>query len=98
MVNVYELGKEQEMVTIMFLIYIISVVISGFYVSIRHKELVVHINETNIKKNRRKLTPIEEYTDIYLFVFLPVINSFLMFTIIAEVIFKLIRRLNRRKD
>jgi ABC-type siderophore export system fused ATPase/permease subunit len=86
------------MFDIMFLIYIISVVITGFYVSVRHKELVAHINETNIKKNKRKLTPMEEYTDIYLFVFLPVINSILMVTIIVEVIFKLIKRLIRRED
>jgi ABC-type siderophore export system fused ATPase/permease subunit len=82
----------------MSLIYVISVIVSGFYISVKHKELVAHINETNMKKNKRKLTPMEEYTDIYLFVFLPIINSFLTVTIIVEVIFKLIKRLIRRED
>jgi hypothetical protein len=92
MVNAYKLVKEQEMFAIMFLVYTVSVVITGFYISIKHKELVSHINELNIKKNRRKMTTKEEYMDLYMFAFLPLINSYLAFSIIVEAIIKLIRR------
>jgi hypothetical protein len=75
----------------MLLIYLVSVVITGFYISIKHKDLVSEINENNIKKNRRKLKPMEEYIDFYMFAFLPVINTYLAASIIAEAIIKLIR-------
>jgi hypothetical protein len=75
----------------MLLIYLVSVVITGFYISIKHKDLVSEVNENNIKKNRRKLKPMEEYIDFYMFAFLPVINTYFAANIIAEVIIKLIR-------
>jgi hypothetical protein len=91
MVNAYELVKEQTMISTMSLIYLISVVITGFYISVKHKDLVSEVNENNIKKNRRKLKPMEEYIDFYMFAFLPVINTYLAASIIAEAMIKLIR-------
>jgi hypothetical protein len=76
---------------IMFLIYIISVVITGFYISLNHKELVSHVNENNIKNNRSKMTTKEEYLVVYMFAFLPIFNSYLTLIIISEAIIKLIR-------
>jgi hypothetical protein len=75
----------------MLLIYIVSVVITGFYISINHKELVDRINEESAKRNRRKMTNREEYMDFYMFAFLPVINTYFAANIIAEAIIKLIR-------
>lgn len=74
------------------LLYIISTVISGYYVSLNYDLIEFRFSIKRYSTHGKKPGPILTFVSIYLVAFLPILNVFMAFLVIAQFIVNLTYR------